>query len=186
MTETFDKNLMKQRMDKTLISFQNDLNTVRAGRATVNMLDTVFIEAYGSKVPINQIGNINVPEPRLLVISVWDSSNVEQVEKCIRESNLGLNPMIEGNLIRLPIPPLSEERRIELTKVASKYAENTRVSLRNIRRDIIENIRKKEKNKELSADEKHKNEEIVQTITNEYVNNVDKILSNKEKEILEV
>ena len=186
MTETFDKNLMKQRMDKTLISFQNDLNTVRAGRATVNMLATVFIEAYGSKVPINQIGNINVPEPRLLVISVWDSSNVEHVEKGIRESNLGLNPMVEGNLIRLPIPALSEERRIELTKVVSKYAENTRVSLRNIRRDIIDDIRKKEKNKEISTDEKHKNEEIIQAITDEYVNNVDKILSNKEKEILEV
>ena len=149
MTETFDKNLMKQRMDKTLISFQNDLNTVRAGRATVNMLDTVFIEAYGSKVPINQIGNINVLEPRLLVISVWDSSNIEQVEKGIRESNLGLNPMIEGNLIRLPIPALSEERRIELTKVASKYAENTRVSLRNIRRDIIDDVRKKKKQRDV-------------------------------------
>ena len=186
MTKTIDENLIKQRMDKTLISFQNDLNTIRAGRATINMLDTIFVEAYGSKIPINQVGNITTPEPRLLIVSVWDSSNVEQVEKSIRESSLGLNPMIEGNLIRIPIPALSEDRRVELSRVAGKYAENTRVSLRSIRRDIIEDIRKQEKNKEISLDEKHKNEEIVQNITNEYVNNVEKILSNKEKEILEV
>ena len=121
-----------------------------------------------------------------MIVSVWDSSNVEQVEKSIRESSLGLNPMIEGNLIRIPIPALSEDRRVELSRVAGKYAENTRVSLRNIRRDIIEDIRKQEKNKEISLDEKHRNEEIVQNITDEYVNNVEKILSNKEKEILEV
>ncbi len=184
--ELIDENIIKQRMDKTLISFQNDLNTIRAGRATINMLDTIFVEAYGSQIPINQVGNISTPEPRLLIVSVWDSSNVQQVEKSIRESSLGLNPMIEGNLIRIPIPALSEDRRVELTKVAGKYAENTRISIRNIRRDIIEDIRKQEKNKEMSLDNKHKNEEIVQNITNEYVVNVDKILSNKEKEILEV
>ena len=186
MTETFDKNLMKQRMDKTLISFQNDLNTVRAGRATVNMLDTVFIEAYGSKVPINQIGNINVPEPRLLVISVWDSSNVEHVEKGIRESNLGLNPMVEGNLIRLPIPALSEERRIELTKVASKYAEEARIAIRNVRRSAMDELKKHHKSGEMSDDQLSEYTDTIQGITDNFIKDIDNSLEKKENDIRQV
>ncbi len=186
MSNTLDENMVKQRMDKALISYQNDLNSLRAGRASVNMLDPIMVEVYGSKLPINQLGNISTPEPRLLVISIWDVSNLQQVEKAIRESDLGLNPMIEGNLIRIPIPSLSEDRRKELTKVASKYAETSRISIRNIRRDIIEDIRKKQKNSEISEDEKHNDEETVQKITNEYVDKIDKIFVNKEREILDI
>ena len=181
-----NENLIKQRMDKALISFQGDLNSLRVGRASLNMLDPISVDVYGSKMPINQVGNISAPEPRLLIVSVWDASNVQQVEKAIRESNLGFNPMTEGNLIRIPIPSLSEDRRKELVKVAGKYAENSRISIRNIRRDLIEEVRKKEKNSEISKDDKHKNEEIVQKITDDYINNIDKILENKEKEILEI
>jgi len=181
-----NENLIKQRMDKALISFQGDLNSIRVGRASLNMLDPISVDVYGSKMPINQVGNISAPEPRLLIVSVWDASNVQQVEKAIRESNLGFNPMTEGNLIRIPIPSLSEDRRKELVKVAGKYAENSRISIRNIRRDLIEEVRKKEKNSEISKDDKHKNEEIVQKITDDYINNIDKILENKEKEILEI
>ena len=181
-----NENLIKQRMDKALISFQGDLNSIRVGRASLNMLDPISVDVYGSKMPINQVGNISTPEPRLLIVSVWDASNVQQVEKAIRESNLGFNPMTEGNLIRIPIPSLSEDRRKELVKVASKYAENSRISIRNIRRDLIEEVRKKEKNSEISKDDKHKNEEIIQKITDDYINNIDKILENKEKEILEI
>tara|TARA_A100001011_G_C13943473_1_gene688163 strand:- start:78 stop:638 length:561 start_codon:yes stop_codon:yes gene_type:complete len=186
MTEYIDENLIKQRMDKALISFQGDLNSLRAGRASVNMLDPISVEVYGSKLPINQIGNISSPEPRLLLISIWDASNVQPAEKAIRESNLGLNPMIEGNLIRIPIPALSEDRRKELNKIASRYAENSRIAIRNIRRDIIEDIRKKEKSGEISQDEKHKSEERVQLITDEYISNIEKIFLNKEKEILDI
>ncbi len=181
-----DTNLIKQRMDKALASYQNDLNSIRAGRASINMLDPILVDVYGSKMPINQIGNISTPEPRLLTVSVWDANNVQQVERSIRESNLGLNPIIEGNLIRIPIPSLSEDRRKDLTKVASKYSENAKISIRNIRRDIIEDIRKKQKNSEISEDEKHKDEEITQKFTDEYINNIDKILEKKEKEILEI
>ena len=144
MTDTLDENSVKQRMDKALISFQNDLNTIRAGRASVSMLDQIFVEVYGSKMPLNQVSNISTPESRLLLVSVWDANNTQLVEKSILESNLGLNPMTEGNLIRIPIPPLSEDRRRELTKVASQYAENSKIAIRNIRRDIIEDIRKKQ------------------------------------------
>ena len=186
MTNTLDENSVKQRMDKALISFQSDLNTLRAGRASPNMLDPIYADVYGSKMPLNQISNISSPEPRLLVVSVWDASNVQVIEKAIRESNLGLNPMTEGNLIRIPIPSLSEDRRKDLIKVASQYAETSRISIRNIRRDIIDEIRKKQKNGEISEDDKHKDEDAVQKITDNYIKNIDLVLEKKEKEILEI
>ncbi len=186
MTDTLDENSVKQRMDKALISFQNDLNSIRAGRASISMLDQVFVEVYGSKMPLNQLSNISTPEARLLLVSVWDANNIQLVEKAIRDSNLGLNPMTEGNLIRIPIPPLSEDRRKELTKVASQYAENSKVAIRNIRRDIIEEIRRKQKNSEISEDDRHKDEDVTQKITDTYISNVDRILEKKEKEILEI
>ena len=186
MTDTLDENLVKQRMDKALISFQNDLNSIRAGRASINMLDQISVDVYGSKLPLNQLSNISTPDPRLLMVSVWDSNNIQVVEKSIRDSNLGLNPMTEGNLIRIPIPPLSEERRRELTKVAGQYAENSKIAIRNIRRDIIEDIRKKHKNSDITEDDKHKDEDITQKITDTYIGNIDKILEKKEKEILDI
>ena len=181
----FSEDFINQKMDKAIISYQNDLNGIRAGRASINMLDTIKVDVYGSKTPLNQVGNISVPEARLIIISIWDANNVSAVEKAIRESNLGLNPMIEGNLIRIPIPALSEERRKELSKVAAQIAENSKIAIRNIRRDIIEDIRKNHKNNEISDDEKHKNENIVQKITDDYINNIEKIFQKKHSEILD-
>jgi len=180
-----DSNNIKIRMDKAIESFKKDLSSLRVGRASATMLDTININAYGSIMPLNQISTISVPESRLLLVSVWDNSLVAITEKSIRESPLGLNPMVEGNVIRLSVPPLSEDRRIEITKIASKYSENAKISVRNIRRDIIENIRKLQKNSEISEDQKHQDETVVQEITNEVIKNIDLILSNKEKEILE-
>ena len=176
---------IKVRMDKAIDSFKKDLSSLRVGRASSTMLDTISVNAYGNIMPINQISTVSVPESRLLLVSVWDNSLVAITEKSIRESPLGLNPMVEGNVIRLSVPPLSEERRMEIVKIASKYSENAKISVRNIRRDLIENIRKLQKNSEISEDQKHQDEALVQDITDEVIKNIDRILSIKEKEILE-
>ena len=176
---------IKLRMSKAIDSFKKDLSSLRVGRASSSMLDQINVNAYGNYMPINQISTISVPEARLLLVSVWDSSLVSITEKNIRESPLGLNPMVEGNIIRITIPALSEDRRVEITKVAAKYAENAKIAVRNIRRDYIENTRKLQKNSEISEDQKHKNETLIQDITDEFINSIDYILSNKEKEILE-
>ena len=176
---------IKNRMEKALVSLKKDLSGLRVGRASSSMLDQINVNAYGSFMPINQIGTISVPEARLLLVNVWDSSIVVATEKSIRESPLGLNPMVEGNIIRINIPPLSEERRIEITKVAAKYAENSKIAVRNIRRDSVENVRKLQKNGEISEDQKHQDELLIQEITDDFIGNIDNILSNKEKEILE-
>ena len=176
---------IKLRMSKAIDSFKKDLSSLRVGRASSSMLDQINVNAYGNSMPINQISTISVPEARLLLVSVWDSSLVSITEKSIRESPLGLNPMVEGNVIRIAIPALSEDRRVEITKVAAKYAENAKIAVRNIRRDNIENTRKLQKNSEISEDQKHKNEILIQDITNEIICSIDDILSNKEKEILE-
>ena len=180
-----NSNDIKDRMEKAVDSFKKDLGSLRVGRASSSMLDTISVNAYGSNMPLNQIGTISVPEPRLLLVSIWDNSLVANAEKSIRESPLGLNPMVEGNVIRISIPALSEERRVEITKVAARYAENGKISVRNIRRDIIENIRKNQKNGEISEDQKHKYEADVQEITNQFIKQIDTVLLNKEKEILE-
>lgn len=176
---------IKNRMEKALVSLKKDLSGLRVGRASSSMLDQINVNAYGSFMPINQISTISVPEARLLLVNVWDSSIVVATEKSIRESPLGLNPMVEGNIIRINIPPLSEERRIEITKVAAKYAENSKIAVRNIRRDSVENVRKLQKNGEISEDQKHQDELLIQEITDDFIGNIDNILSNKEKEILE-
>ena len=176
---------IKLRMSKAIDSFKKDLSSLRVGRASSSMLDQITVNAYGNSMPINQISTISVPEARLLLVSVWDSSLVSITEKSIRESPLGLNPMVEGNVIRIAIPALSEDRRIEITKVAAKYAENAKIAVRNIRRDNIENTRKLQKNSEISEDQKHKDELLIQDITDEIIKSIDDILLNKEKEILE-
>ena len=180
-----NSNDIKIRMDKAIQSFKKDLSSLRVGRASSTMLDTINVNAYGSIMPLNQVSTISVPESRLLLVSVWDNSLVAISEKSIRESPLGLNPMVEGNVIRLAVPPLSEDRRIEITKIASKYSENAKIAVRNIRRDLVENIRKLEKNSEISEDQKHQDEALVQDITDQVIQNIDSILSHKEKEILE-
>jgi len=180
-----DVNEIKTRMEKAIDSFKKDLSGLRVGRASLNMLDQINVNAYGSIMPLNQVSTVSVPESRMLLVSVWDNSLVSATEKSIKESPLGLNPMVEGNIIRISIPPLSEERRVEITKIAAKYGENARVSVRNIRRDHIETVRKLQKNGEISEDQKHKDEFSIQEITNQIIEKIDSILSVKEKEILE-
>ena len=176
---------IKTRMEKTIDAFKKDLGGLRVGRASASMIDQINVNAYGTIMPLSQVSNVSVPEARMLLVSVWDNSLVAAVEKGIRESALGLNPMVEGNVIRISIPPLSEERRIEITKVAAKYAENARISVRNIRRDYIEDVRKLQKNSEISEDQKHKDETSIQEVTDIIIDKIDLILLNKEKEILE-
>jgi ribosome recycling factor len=178
-------NEITTRMEKAIVSFKKDLSGLRVGRASLNMLDQINVNAYGSIMPLNQVSTVSVPESRMLLVSVWDSSLISATEKSIKESPLGLNPMVEGNIIRISIPPLSEERRVEITKIAAKYGENARVSVRNIRRDHIEAVRKLQKNGEISEDQKHKDELSIQEITNQIIVKIDNILSLKEKEILE-
>ena len=180
-----NSNDIKIRMDKAIDSFKKDLSSLRVGRASSTMLDTINVNAYGSVMPLNLISTVSVPESRLLLVSVWDNALVAIVEKSIRESPLGLNPMVEGNIIRLSVPPLSEDRRIEITKIASKYSENAKIAVRNIRRDLIENIRKLQKSADISEDQKHQDEASVQEITDTVIKSIDSILLNKEKEILE-
>lgn len=177
---------IKRRMEGSLNSLKTEFMGLRAGRASTAMLEPVMVEAYGSKMPMNQVGNISVPEPRLLTVTVWDAGLTSSVEKAIRESDLGLNPMAEGTLIRVPIPDLSEERRKDMVKVAGRYAEAARVAVRNVRRDGIESARKLEKDSEISEDERHDLETDIQKLTDDYVKQIDDALSNKETEITQV
>lgn len=172
-----------RRMNGAISSLESDFQGLRTGRASTGMLDPIQVDAYGSKMPVNQLGNISAPEPRLLTVQVWDQSMVAAVEKAIRESDLGLNPQTEGNVIRLPIPDLSAERRTELAKVAGKYAEATRVAIRNVRRDAIEMVRKMEKDGEFGEDERHGLEGQIQKLTDEAVSKVDSMLAAKESDI---
>lgn len=177
---------IKRRMEGSLNSLKTEFMGLRAGRASTAMLEPIMVEAYGSKMPMNQVGNISVPEPRLLTVTVWDAGLTSSVEKAIRESDLGLNPMAEGTLIRVPIPDLSEERRKDMVKVAGRYAEAARVAVRNVRRDGIEAARKLEKDSEISEDERHDLETDIQKLTDDHVKQIDNALSNKETEITQV
>ena len=177
---------IKRRMEGSLSSLKTEFMGLRAGRASTGMLEPVMVDAYGSKMPMSQVGNISAPEPRLLTVKVWDASLTSAVEKAIRESDLGLNPMAEGTLIRVPIPDLSEERRRDMVKVASRYAEAARVSVRNVRRDGIETARKMQKESLISEDELRDLEGDIQKLTDEHVKMIDDSLANKEKEITQV
>ncbi|MBU74491.1 MAG: ribosome recycling factor [Rhodospirillaceae bacterium] len=177
---------IKRRMEGSLNGLKTEFMGLRAGRASTAMLEPIMVEAYGSKMPINQVANISVPEPRLLTVTVWDAGLTSSVEKAIRESDLGLNPMAEGTLIRVPIPDLSEERRKDMVKVAGRYAEAARVAVRNVRRDGIEAARKLEKDSEISMDERHDLENDIQKLTDDHVKQIDDALSNKETEITQV
>ena len=177
---------IQRRMDASIASLQGEFMGLRAGRASTGMLEPILVDAYGSKMPMNQVGNISAPEPRLLTVSVWDAAMTPMVEKAIRDSDLGLNPATEGNLVRVPIPDLSEERRKDMVKVAGRYAEGCRVAIRNIRRDSIEKVRKAEKDGSISEDDRHTQENHVQKLTDEFVKKVDDALSHKEREITHV
>ncbi len=180
------KNDARTRMDKTLDSLKSDFGGLRAGRAHANLLDGIMVEAYGSLTPISQVGTVSVPDARTLSVSVWDKSIAKSVEKALRESDLGLNPVSDGVLIRIPIPPLSEERRKELVKVAGKYAEQNKVAIRNIRRDALDEVKKLKKDNLISEDEEKKAESEIQKITDDAVKKVDEMQSLKEKDIMQV
>jgi ribosome recycling factor len=177
---------IQRRMDGALEALRKEFGGLRTGRASASLLEPVTVDAYGSTVPLNQIANINVPEARLITVNVWDRGMVKAVDKAIREAGLGLNPQTEGQTIRVPIPDLNEERRRELTKVAAKYAEATRISVRNVRRDGIETLRKQEKDGDISQDEQQKLEREIQHLTDDHIRRVDEALAQKDKEILQV
>ena len=174
------------RMDKTLESLKADFSSLRAGRAHVSLLDGIMVEAYGSLSPIAQVGTVSTPDARTLSVSIWDKSLVKAVEKALRESDLGLNPAVDGTLIRIPIPPLSEERRKELSKIAGKYAEQNKVALRNIRRDALDEVKKLKKDNLISEDEEKREENDIQKLTDEAVKKADELLALKEKDIMQV
>ena len=176
----------KDRMDKAVAALKEEFASLRTGRASANLLDQVHVEAYGSSVPINQVGAVNVPEARMITVNVWDRGLVVSVEKAIRNAGLGLNPVVDGQTLRIPIPPLTEERRKEIAKVASKYAEQQRVAVRNIRRDANDDLKKAEKDGVISQDELKRMETEVQKLTDEAIKRVDEALKTKEQEIMHV
>ncbi|MCR9175451.1 MAG: ribosome recycling factor [Alphaproteobacteria bacterium] len=186
MAEDLDLDDLEKRMTGALDALKKEFQGLRTGRASVNLLDTVQVEAYGSHMPINQVGSVSVPEPRMLTIQVWDKSMVKAVEKAIRTSDLGLNPMSDGQLIRIPLPDLTEERRTELSRVAARYAESGRVAVRNVRRDGMDQLKKMEKDGDLSEDDKRLYESEVQDLTDKYTGMIDELLSAKEKDIMQV
>ncbi len=177
---------LKRRMEGALDALHKEFSGLRTGRASASMLEPVQVEVYGSKMPLNQIGTVSVPEPRLLVVQVWDASAVKAVEKAIRDAGLGLNPQPEGSMIRVPVPELNEERRHELTKVAGKYAESARVSIRNVRRDGMDNLKKMEKGNDITEDEHKRYSDEVQKLTDDFIGKVDGLLSEKEKDIMTI
>ncbi len=183
---TLEFNDYQEKMEKSIDILRRDFQGLRTGRASASLLEPIGVEAYGSKVPINQIGNISIPESRLITVQVWDETLIQSVEKAIRNSDLGLNPMIEGNVIRVPIPELSQERRIEIVKIASKYAEDTRITIRNIRRDAMDMIKDEEKQKNISKDDSFQFSEKMQKITDGFIEKVDTLFQEKEKDILKV
>ena len=176
----------KEKMAKSCAVYERDMMGLRAGRANPQLLDRIMVDYYGTPTPIPQIGNVSSPEPRMLVIAPWETKMISQIEKAIQKSDLGLNPSNDGKIIRLVFPELNEERRRDLTKVASKSAEETKVAIRSIRRDAIDQIKKMKKNSEITEDDQRKAEEDMQKITDKAIKDVDEIFARKEKEIMEV
>lgn len=181
-----DLNELERRMSAALDSLSKELSGLRTGRASVNLVDPIRVDAYGQMVPINQIGTVSTPEARMVTIQVWDKGLVKAVEKAITNANLGLNPSADGQVVRIPLPPLTEERRQELTKVAAQYAEGARVSVRNIRRDGMETLKTMEKNKEISEDDHHRQNQDIQKTTDQWIKKIDDLLASKQKDIMAV
>jgi ribosome recycling factor len=173
-------------MDKAVIALKDEFGGLRTGRASASLLEPVMVEAYGASVPLNQVGAISVPEPRMITVSVWDKTMVGPVEKAIRSAGLGLNPLTDGMMLRVPIPPLTEERRKDLAKLAGKYAEQQRVAVRNVRREAMEELKKLEKDGEISQDEMKRSGDEVQGFTDQAIKRVDEALKVKEQEIMQV
>ena len=182
----FDEKSHSLKMDKAIEVFSKELSSLRTGRANAAMLDLVKVDVYGQQMPINQVGSITTPEPRMINIQVWDQNNVSLVDAAVKKSELGLNPQIDGQLIRLPIPELNEERRTELKKLIKSMGEKCKISIRNVRRDANEELKKLLKSKEIGEDEEKSSEKNVQTITDELIKTVDDKVSSKEKEIMTI
>ena len=176
----------KDRMERCVTALKEEFTSLRTGRASAGLLDQIMVEAYGSKTPITQLGSVSVPEPRSITVSVWDKAVVVSVEKAIRNSGLGFNPVVEGQNLRIPVPPLTEERRRDLAKLAGKYAEQQKVAVRNVRRDAMDDLKKAEKDAVISQDEQKRMESEIQKLTDEAVRRVDEVLKTKEQEIMQV
>ena len=177
---------LKRRMDGAIAAFKHDLASLRTGRASSNLLDAIQVQAYGTTMPINQVANVTVPEPRMISVSIWDKSMVGAVDRAIRESNLGFNPIVDGTNLRIPLPELNEQRRKELVKISHGYAENARVAVRHVRRDGMDFLKKAEKDGDISEDDQRKRSDQVQKLTDETISTIDHLLSDKEAEIMQV
>ena len=186
MSTEFNSNLFSTKMDKTIQSFKKEISTLRTGRANPNMLDTIKVDVYGQLMPIEQLATISGPEARLISIQVWDKANIPLIDAAIQKSELGINPQVDGQLIRLRIPDLTEERRKELIKILKNMGEKSKISIRNIRREANEDLKKKLKDKKISEDENKNFEKNIQKLTDTNIQNLEKILSDKEKEILQI
>lgn len=184
-----DQNLkreLSEKMTKAMDMLDREFSGLRTGRASIHLLDPVTVEVYGSKMPISQVGTVSTPDAKTITVQVWDKAMVKTVEKAIADANLGVNPSSDGQLIRMNLPPLSQERRKELVKIAHKYGENTKIALRNIRRDVMDKIKLMEKNNEISKDEHHTYSDEIQKLTDEFISKVDKNVKSKESEILTI
>lgn len=179
----FDISALEKRMGGVIESLKSDFSGLRTGRASAKLLDPVTVDIYGQKMPMNQVGTVSVPEPRTISVQVWDKAAVSAVDRAIRESNLGLNPVVDGQLLRMTIPELTKERRQELAKLASKYAESARVAVRNVRRDGNDLLKRLEKDSDLSKDEAHREQDNVQQLTDRFIKDIDALLGTKETEI---
>lgn len=186
MSTELDLSDIKRRMNGAVESLKGEFKGLRTGRASVNLLDPVIVDAYGAQMPIAQVGTVSTPEARLISVHVWDKGLVTSVEKAIRNSGIGLNPVVDGDTLRIPIPELNEERRVELTKLAKNYAEQAKVAVRNVRRDGMESIKNMEKNGDIGKDEQKAYEDDVQKLTDEAVKNIDEVTAAKEEEIMQV
>jgi ribosome recycling factor len=182
----YDKEDLNRRMNGAIATLKQELGGLRTGRASTSLLDPVTVEAYGSAMPLSQVGTVGAPEPRLLTVQVWDKGLVKAVDKAIREAGLGLNPQADGQLLRIPLPELNEERRKELVKLAHKYAESARVAVRNVRRDGMEILKKLEKDHKIGQDDHHKSGEELQKLTDAHIRDIDQTMQSKEHEIMQV
>ncbi|MEL6568027.1 MAG: ribosome recycling factor [Pseudomonadota bacterium] len=183
---SFDIKDLERRMDGALNALAEEFSGLRTGRASVNLLDSVMVPAYGGTVPLNQVGSVSVPDSRMLAVNIWDKSVVGAADKAIRDAGLGLNPVVDGTNLRIPIPPLNEERRRDLTKIAGKYAEQARVAVRNVRRDGMDSLKKLEKDGDISEDQQRSESDNVQKLTDQHISRIDEALKAKEEEIMQV
>ena len=186
MSNSIDFNDMQRRMDGAISAYRNDLASLRTGRASANLLDPIHVDAYGTSMPVNQVATVTVPEPRMISVSVWDKQMVGAVDRAIRESNLGFNPIMDGTTLRIPLPELTEDRRRQLVKIAHQYAEQARVAVRHVRRDGMEQIKKAEKDGDISQDDSRVHSDRTQKLTDDTIGSIDSLLAEKEAEIMQV